>query len=97
MKCKEEFNKWVEHKHKEWNRYDKKNWKRQGVIKEMSPIDVMKFYQVWQVAWVSGRRQGRMDMMIRKPLSEQELKDLWNSHSIGKNFGRAIELLHGIT
>ena len=97
MKCKEQFNKWVDRKHKEWNRYDKRKWKRQGVIKEMSPIDAIKFYQVWQVAWVLGRKQGRMDMMIREPLSEQELKDLWNSHSIGKDFGRAIELLHGIT
>lgn len=96
MNCKEQFDKWVRNKHKLFKRYDKMNWKRHGVIRDMSPLDELRFYQVWQVAWVLGRKQGRIDMMARTPLSEQEMKDLWNSHGLGKNFGRAIERLHGI-
>ena len=96
MNCKEQFDKWVENKQKRWKAQDKKNWKRQGVIREISATDVMKFYQVWQVAWVMGRKQGRMDMMARTPLSEQELKYLWNSHGIGKDFAHAIERIHGV-
>lgn len=96
MNCKEQFQRWVDNKEKRRRHYEKRKQKLTGPITTITPVDAIKYFQVWQVAWVLGRKQGRMDMTERKPLSDQEMKDLWNAHGIGKEFGRAIERLHGI-
>ena len=62
--------------------------------------DIAFAWKVWQVAWVQGKMFGveetRENLKIRKPLSEEEFRQLWIRCSIGKEFGRLVEQAHGI-
>ena len=57
-------------------------------------------WRVWQVAWTQGKIYGNEEtkeaLKIRKPLSDEEMRDLWIKCGIGKEFGKLVEHAHGI-
>lgn len=98
MSCKKSFNNWVEKKELLWANLDKRRMPRPGAIKHFTPLDKIKFYHVWHVAWVLGRQRLLKEIkdQNRNPIPDDELKQMWISSGLGKDFGRAVERRHGI-
>ena len=101
--CKEQFDGWLNRQEKQvelnlkWLKTQPHDVGRNKEPFEHFTEKQKKFaYRVWQVAWVLGQKNGRLQMQLRESLSDQELKDLWIKCGQGKIFGRAIERLHGI-
>jgi len=87
MSCKESFEKWMENKSKRsLLKYKKK----------ITDSDRRQFYAIWQLAWVYGRRELRESSEKLKPMPAEEMKQMWIKCGLGKDFGRAVEMWHGI-
>ena len=92
MSCKESFEKWMENKSKRsLLKYKKK----------ITDSDRRQFYAIWQLAWVYGRRElseeiRELNEKLMKPMPDEEMKQIWIKCGLGKDFGRAVEMWHGI-
>lgn len=71
------------------------------LIKEGENYEFDPAWEAWKRSWVRAQSYGaekvrRQYLECNKPLSDEEIKELWNRCGNGKSFARMIEAKHGI-
>lgn len=71
------------------------------LIKEGEDYEFDPAWESWKRAWARAQSYGaelerQKQREYNKPLTEEEIKELWNRCGTGKSFARMIESKHGI-